>query len=91
MGRRPLRSICSPPIYRIVRTIRAHLGAVPAEALDTFADLADPALEVGDEAPLVTLTLDELDDGVSIVDLERGEVGRGADVVELTRALNRHG
>jgi hypothetical protein len=67
---------------------RVHLrGAVPAEALDTFADLADPALEVGDEAPLVTLTLDELDDGVSIVDLERGEVGRGADVVELIGSL----
>lgn len=67
---------------------RVHLrGAVPADVLDTFADLADPTLEVGDEAPLVTLTLDESDDSVTIVDLERGEVGRGRDVVELIDSM----
>ncbi len=66
-----------------------HLrGDVPDGVVDAFADLADPRLELHRHAGVVTLSFEHLDASTSIVDLERGEVGGGADVPALIASLS---
>jgi hypothetical protein len=66
-----------------------HLrGDVPAGVVEAIADLADPRLQLHRHAGVATLSFEHLDASTSIVDLERGEVGAGADVPALIASLS---
>ena len=69
----------------------ADLTHVGGDRSHVGGDLAEPALELGDDAPLVTFVLEELaGGGVSIVDPDQGEFGRvanTADAAELTASI----